>query len=63
MFYVAPYHLYRLKGHQIIGELRHIAESRVLNLGLKGHQIIGELRPAPITNARADNIEGSPDHW
>ena len=35
-----------LKGHQIIGELRHRELIRIAWLNkLKGHQIIGELRP------------------
>ena len=36
----------RLKGHQIIGELRQIILNlKLLMMWLKGHQIIGELRP------------------
>ena len=36
---------HKLKGHQIIGELRHDSEQTLANVGLlKGHQIIGELR-------------------
>ena len=35
----------KLKGHQIIGELRHfVAASPMSSDRLKGHQIIGELR-------------------
>ena len=33
-----------LKGHQIIGELRHPRQPITLRESLKGHQIIGELR-------------------
>ena len=41
---------FRLKGHQIIGELRpRYAFSRAAATRLKGHQIIGELRPHSIT--------------
>ena len=40
----------RLKGHQIIGELRrNWASCSIHAVLLKGHQIIGELRPAYLT--------------
>ena len=35
---------YKLKGHQIIGELRLILVLFTEVFSLKGHQIIGELR-------------------
>ena len=43
----------RLKGHQIIGELRLFQLSALENpLRLKGHQIIGELRPSLVFQPR-----------
>ena len=39
----------KLKGHQIIGELRHASSTQKETFQwLKGHQIIGELRRSPI---------------
>ena len=43
--YLAHLIRHRLKGHQIIGELRQTLHLRNVELvQLKGHQIIGELR-------------------
>ena len=39
----------KLKGHQIIGELRLLTDNRCpRDTKLKGHQIIGELRLSPL---------------
>ena len=55
---------YRLKGHQIIGELRLTLLNEFFELvPLKGHQIIGELRRLPLKSLWLHLIEGSPDHW